>query len=144
MAEGILKFLLKESNIEDINVSSAGISAFEGEDANEKAIRVLSKKGIDIKAHKARQLNKKIIGESDLILCMTNEQKNVIIKFFPEYHKKIYTLKEYAHITNNENISGRNLDIVDPFGLDYNVYEKTAEEIEVNLRKIIKRLDTKD
>lgn len=144
MAEGILKFLLKESNIKNINVSSAGINAFEGEGANEKAIRLLSKKGIDIRTHKARQLNKKIVGESDLILCMTNEQKDVIIKFFPEYRKKIYTLKEYAHITNNENISGRNLDIVDPFGLDYNIYEKTAEEIEVNLKKIIKNINTKD
>lgn len=138
MAEGIFKFLLKESDIENINVSSAGIGAVEGEAANEKAIMALIKKGIDIRTHKARRLTREIIRESDLILTMTNEHKKVIVKFFPEYHKKIYTLKEYAHIVNNENISGRNLDIADPFGLDYNVYEKAAEEIEEQLKKIIK------
>lgn len=141
MAEGIFKHLLKDAGKDNINVSSAGINAFEGDDANEKAIYTLNKKGIDILNHKARLLTKKIINDSDLILTMTNSHKRVILNAAPEYSNKVYTLKEYAFIINNEETEGKNLDIVDPFGLGYNVYEKVAEEIEENLKKIINNLE---
>lgn len=141
MAEGIFKHLLKNSGNNNINVSSAGINAFEGDDANEKAIYTLNKKGIDILNHKARQLTKKIIIDSDIILTMTKSHKKMIINAAPEYSNRVYTLKEYAFIINNEETEGKNLDIVDPYGLDYNVYEKVAEEIEENLIKIINKIE---
>ena len=135
MAEGIFKHLINNNNIKNINVSSAGISAFEGDAANEKAIYTLNKKGIDIKNHKAKMLTKKIINESDLILTMTRSHKRMIL------NDKVYTLKEFAYIINNEEIDRNNLDIADPYGLDSNFYEKTAEEIEEQLQKIIKNID---
>jgi protein-tyrosine phosphatase len=67
MAEGLLKEKLKKENIYNINVSSAGISVYEGSRANEKSIEVLKRKGIDISSHRSRQLTDKIIIESDLI-----------------------------------------------------------------------------
>ncbi len=140
MAEGIFKYLLENSNIENVHVSSAGINAFEGDNANEKAIYTLDKKGIDILNHKARLLTKKIIIDSDLILTMTGSHKKMIVNAVPEYSNKVYTLKEYAFIANNEEIHDENLDIADPFGSDYNVYEKVAEEIEAQLIKIVKSL----
>jgi protein-tyrosine-phosphatase len=140
MAEGIFKSMLQEMNIENINVSSAGISAFEGDAANEKAIYTLNKKGIDIRNHRARQLTKKIINESDLILTMTNNHKNTILNVLPEYSHKVYTLKEYACIVNKEEAPVKVLDIADPFGSDYNTYEKVSEEIEKQLNKIIKTM----
>jgi len=140
MAEGILKSMLQEMNIDNINVSSAGISAFDGEAANEKAIYTLNKKGIDIRNHRARQLTKKIINESDLILTMTNNHKNMILNVMPEYSDKVFTLKEFACIINNEETRGKNLDVADPFGAGYNVYEISAAEIEEQLNKIIKTM----
>ena len=83
MAEGILKSMLKEMKIEG-SVSSAGINAFEGEHANEKAIEALNKKGIDIRNHRARRLTGEIINESDLILAMTRSHKKMILNLFPE------------------------------------------------------------
>lgn len=136
MAEGILKDMLEKNNIKNINVSSAGISAFEGDNANEKAINTLNNMGIDILNHKARLISKEIIEKSDLILTMTLSHKKMILKFAPEFSNKVYTLKEYALIVNNEN-NCDNMDIVDPFGLDYNAYEKTAKEIQEQLTKII-------
>lgn len=148
MAEGILKSLLKENNMGNINinidVSSAGISAFEGEEANEKAIYTLKNKGIDIKSHKSRQLTKEIINSSDLILTMTNSHKNMILSIMPEHSKKVFTIKEYVYINNGEELAGKNLDIADPYGLNYNDYEKCAEEIEKNLKDIIKVLNNKN
>lgn len=141
MAEGILKFLLKENNIENINVSSAGISAFEGQQANENAIKVLINKGIDIKNHKARQLTEEIIKDSDLILTMTGGHKKIITSALSEYSDKVYTLKEYALIVNNESTEDENLDIDDPYGMDIKTYKETENEIEEQLVKIIKALD---
>ena len=48
MAEGIFKDMLMKNNINNISVSSAGISVFPGEHASEKAIKALKEKGIDI------------------------------------------------------------------------------------------------
>ncbi len=141
MAEGIFKALLKDNNIDNINVSSAGISTFEGDSANEKAIYTLRNKGIDIKSHKSRQITKEIIENSDLILTMTKSHKGMILNALPEYLNKIFTIKEYVYINNNEELTGKNLDIADPYGLDYNIYEKCAKEIEENLKEIIKILN---
>ncbi|WP_312702029.1 low molecular weight protein arginine phosphatase [Sedimentibacter sp.] len=141
MAEGILKFLLKENNIENINVSSAGISAFEGQRANENAIRVLINKGIDIKNHRSRQLTEEIIKASDLILTMTDSHKKLITNTLPEYSHKIYTLKEYALKVNNESTENTNIDIDDPYGMDMKTYEETSNEITEQLIKIIKTID---
>ncbi|HHZ01170.1 MAG TPA: low molecular weight protein arginine phosphatase, partial [Tissierellia bacterium] len=54
MAEGLFKDMLRKNNIENIKVSSAGLSVFPGEHVNEKAIRALKEKGIDISSHRAR------------------------------------------------------------------------------------------
>lgn len=137
MAEGILKSMLKQMNIGDINVSSAGITALEGEAANEKAIATLNKKGINIKNNRARQLTKEFINKSELILTMTRSHKKMILDFFPGYSHRIYTLKEYACVLSGEETVGKDMDISDPFGFGYDVYEKTAEEIEEQLKKII-------
>lgn len=141
MAEGIFISLLKDNNIDNINVSSAGISAFEGDSANEKAIYTLKNKGIDIESHMSRQLTKDIIENSNLILTMTKAHKRMILNALPEYSNKVFTIKEYVYINNNEDLTGKNLDIADPFGLDYNFYEKCAEEIEEYLQKIIGMLN---
>ncbi len=141
MAEGILKFLLKENNIENINVSSAGLSAFEGQRANEKAIDVLINKGIDIKTHRSRQLTEEIIKTSDLILTMTDSHKKLITNTLPEYSHKIYTLREYALKVNSESTENTNIDIDDPYGMDMKTYEETSNEITEQLVKIIKTID---
>lgn len=140
MAEGLLKDMVKGVN-ENINVSSAGISTFEGEPANEKAIKVLKEKNIDISSHKSRQLDMDIIRNSDLILTMTKSHKGIIAYSAPEAKYKVYTLKEYARIINNEEINGNNLDIADPYGMDYNVYELSMKEIEAELKKIINNIN---
>lgn len=140
MAEGIFKEWLKGSGRDDFFVSSAGISAFEGDFANEKSISVLKEIGIDISLHRARQLTEDIMESSDIILTMTVGHKETINRIMPQYKHKVYTLKEYAQIVSGEKVSRGNLDIADPYGMDYNVYEKTMREIETEIKKIIRFL----
>lgn len=143
MAEGIFKYLLENKNIYNINISSAGINAYDGEKANEKAICVLKSQGIDITSHKSRQLTDKIIEVSDLILTMTYNHKMAILKYAPKASKKVYTIKEFANTFNEENTKDviENFDIDDPYGMDYNVYEQSMEEIKSELEKIIKNIN---
>lgn len=146
MAEGIFKDLIKDSQ-KNIQISSAGISAFEGDRANEKSIKVLREKGIDISQHKARQLTLDMIKKADLVLTMTYSHKEIIKNYLLKNSddnslaNKVFTLKEYAYIINNETIDDySNLDIADPYGMDYSVYEETRNEIEKELRKIANKM----
>lgn len=140
MAEGIFKEKLKTINENNIKVSSAGISAVKGQLANEKAVKVLKSKGIDISQHRAKQLTEEMISQSDLILTMTVAHKK-IIEYFPYSINKVFALKEYAQIINDEEINRNNLDIADPYGMDYNVYEQSMREIDTELEKIVNNIN---
>ena len=142
MAEGIFKQMLKKNNIPDINVYSAGISVFPGEHANEKAIAVLNEKGIDIKEHRAKQLSDEI-NKVDLILTMTSGHKKIIADYFlnktGEPSLRLFTLKEFAAKISGQELTG--LDIEDPYGRSFDVYEKSRDEIEKELNKIFYNID---
>lgn len=144
MAEGIFKQMLIDSNIENINVSSAGLSAFDGDRANQKAVDVLRNQGIDISSHRARQLTGDIIDGSDLILTMTAAHKKSIINYDPQSRGKVFTLKEYALNKEDEDAYGMNLDIHDPYGMDYSVYESVMNEIRIETENIINKIKQKN
>lgn len=141
MAEGIFKYMLNKSNIKNISVTSAGISAFEGDKANYNAIQVLNSKGIDISSHCSKRINDEILKKSDLILTMTSSHKRMLNKFAPEISNKIFTLREFAYKINDEIPNNRSLDIDDPYGMDCNVYELCMKEIEIELIKIIDNIN---
>ena len=140
IAEGIFKEKLKTINEKNIKVSSAGISAVEGQPANEKSIKVLKSKGIDISLHRSKQLTDDMVNGSDLILTMTLSHKKIIKECFLNSINKVFTLKEYAQIISNEKIYRNNLDIADPYGMDYNVYDQSMREIETELDKIVNNI----
>ncbi|WP_019227315.1 low molecular weight protein arginine phosphatase [Sedimentibacter sp. B4] len=144
MAEGIFKQMLIDSNIENINVSSAGLSAFQGDRANQKAVDVLKNQGIDISRHRARQLTGEIINSSDLILTMTTAHKMSIINYDPQSKGKVFTLKEYASNTDGEESGNMNLDIHDPYGRDYSVYESVMSEIRFEIESVVNKLKQKN
>lgn len=141
MAEGIFKDMLKKNNITNINVSSAGISVFPGENANEKAIKALKEKEIDITGHRARQLSDEI-EKADLILTMTCSHKKIISEYFKnkaEQYLSLFTLKEFAARISGEKLT--NPDINDPYGMSYSMYKKSRDEIEIELNKILKNIN---
>ena len=142
MAEGIFKDMLEKNNINNIIVSSAGISVFPGEHASEKAIKALKEKGIDISGHRARQLLDEI-NNVDLILTMTLTHKQIISDYLKNDTDKksprLFTLKEFAAKISGEKLT--DTDIVDPYGKNYYFYKKSRDEIEKELIKILKNLD---
>ena len=131
MAEGLFKEFLKERGL-DAQVVSAGLFALDGDTASPQAITAMGEKGIDISKHRARQVTKDLVEESDLILTMTSEHKKRLLTIIPEAKKKVFTLKEFGQ--------GEILDIKDPFGQPVEVYKESAKEIEGALKGVICRL----
>lgn len=148
MAEALFKHMLenKKDNLGEIKVISAGTCAWEGDEASPNAIKVLKEKGITMMDHSSTPLTPKLIKEADLILTMTLNHKMAVLYMCPKSENKVYTLKEYVlhdgeklHI---EQLASQeiNYDIKDPFGQSVDVYRESAEEIEHNLQKLIKKI----
>jgi len=137
MAEALFKKLLrKEGKLKDYDVSSSGIAAFEGDFASDNAIRVMKDYNIDISTHRAKRINKNIIQDADLILTMTKSHKDYILHQFPDTKGRVFVLGEFSL-----NGTDFNVDIQDPFGRDEEIYRKVAEEINVQLQKVLERLE---
>jgi protein-tyrosine-phosphatase len=116
-----------------LEIRSAGVAAFDGQQASEYARQVLVQRGINHE-HKARRLNDELIDWADLVLTMTKSHKSAILQFFPNACQKVYTLKEYAGTDGSE-------DIADPFGGTLEEYQKCAAEIDDALEKLYKKLN---
>ena len=138
MAAPILeKLLLAELGEETVRkafrILSAGVSAGEGGPATKEAEETLRAEGIDLSRHRARQLRKADLDQADLVLTMTSDHKNLVLKAHPEAGEKVYTLLEYGS-------KGMPVDIPDPFGQGLEVYRQCAETIKEALKAIIPRL----
>lgn len=134
MGEGILKYLSKKYNIA-IEAKSAGIFALDGDRASDNAILALNNIGIDISNHISKQLHEGMIEEADIVLTMTDDQKNKINRRFSKSHKKVYSLNYYAF--------GMKKDIQDPYGRSLKNYELARDEIFKAIEKIVQDISKK-
>ncbi len=77
MGEYLLRNIVQNSGV-DISVSSAGIGALVGHSADELAVEVMSENGVDVSAHRARQLDESLVKNNELILVMEKWQQKEI------------------------------------------------------------------
>lgn len=133
MAEGMMKKLIKENNI-DAEVYSCGIYAETGNGPTYNAQEAASEYGADISNHRATNIRDSKIEEMDIILCATISHKQSVLYLYPKLEGKVFTMKEYAKLDKN----GQDMNIKDPWGYDEFVYRKCASEIEECLEKIVK------
>jgi protein-tyrosine-phosphatase len=123
--------LLKNKNLPDIEVKSAGIFAMDGSDASEHAKTVLAEKGVEC-VHQSSMLTKEHVEWATYILTMTEGHKQHVISRFPEAQDKTFTLKEF--------VLGEGGDIFDPFGGSVEMYRQTREELEQLIEKLANKL----
>lgn len=131
MAEGLFNALARSAE-KEFKAKSAGIFAIDGYPASDEAIKALKEDyDIDISGHTSKSINHEDVREADLILTMTESHKHTIIKRYPEYSDKIFTLKEYIGLSG---------DISDPYGMGIDVYKKTARELNDAISMVIEKL----
>ncbi|MEH7074380.1 low molecular weight protein arginine phosphatase [Neobacillus drentensis] len=128
MAEAILK----NKEMDAIEVRSAGIYAANGSEASAHAKKVLDDKGI-AHNHRSSLLTRNEIEWADLILTMTSSHKMAILQQYPQVSKKVFTLKEYTGESFNS-------DVGDPYGGSLSMYEATFRELDELINKVIGKL----
>jgi len=132
MAHHLAEKIAKEKK-KDIQIYSCGIYAITGDEATNEAKEVMKEYEVDLRGHKATNIKEAPINEMDLLLCATEEHKQIVIHMYPELKEKTYTIKEYAEKGSRV----ENKDIKDPWGYTLATYRKCASEIETCLEKII-------
>ncbi len=124
--------ILKNQNIPNVEVKSAGIYAANGNEASEQAKQVLTENKIEHN-HQSAALTGSEVGWASLILTMTAVHKAAILDRFPEAAGKTFTLKEFAREEDE-------LDVADPFGGDVERYRTTFRQLEALIQAAIDRL----
>jgi protein-tyrosine phosphatase len=132
MAERLLAARARALGL-DLVVSSAGLSALEGEPATPEARAALRRRQLDAEGHRARRLTEELVREADLVLTMTSAHKQGLLARFPEAAGKVFTLGEFA-----EGPAGG--DVEDPYGRGEEAYEQCAARLERLVEQAVQRL----
>ncbi|MBT7618617.1 MAG: hypothetical protein HN590_15180 [Calditrichaeota bacterium] len=107
---------LEESGI---IVRSAGTNAVNGYPATDKMVTIANGWGIDLSSHHARQITRKIIEDSDLILPVSPSHLDLIVS---EYENSQSKTRLFGELINRNSIP-------DPYQLSFSEYESSAELI---------------
>jgi len=132
MASAIARRLLDERGRPDVAVASAGTAAWDGAPASEGAYLVALEHGLDLSAHRARQLTSDLVADADLVLGMS-----------PHHVERAAALGGDAKSHLLGSFAGRPADdaqVDDPFGGDLDEYRVTFDRLEALLAEAVARL----
>jgi protein-tyrosine-phosphatase len=132
MAEAIARRVASERGREDVIVSSAGTSAWEGAPASDGALLVALEHELDLNGHRAQVLTRELVAAADLILVMSPHHRERAIVLGGE--GKTHLITDYAAKT----VTGR--PVQDPFGGELGLYRETFTELEREIGLVIDRL----
>ena len=132
LAEAIARKIAIERGLPDIDVASAGTSAWEGAPASDGALLVGIEHGVDLGSHRSQLLSRELVAKYDLILAMGPHHLERVEALGGE--GKAYTLIGFAsHGRSDRAIS-------DPIGAELAVYRQTYVELEREIRKAFDRV----
>ena len=124
MAAAIMKLLLEKDGITEIKAESAGIAAFDGEPASQNAQKAAEELGASLADHRAKQVERGLLAESDLVFAMTAAHAAALKAQFPEFKEKISVLGG---------------GIPDPFGGSLDDYRRCRDSLVSELKIIADR-----
>ncbi|MCF6312542.1 MAG: low molecular weight protein arginine phosphatase [Verrucomicrobiales bacterium] len=124
MAEGLFRELVAGDCA--IEVSSAGISVYEGQEPSDHSVEVMRDQDIDITAQRSQMLAPEIVERADIILGMTRGHRDAILSYYPASNEKVFVLREFV---KGVDMDSRELDVPDPIGMDKGEYERTRNLI---------------
>ncbi|MCY6355493.1 low molecular weight protein arginine phosphatase [Clostridium sp. ZS2-4] len=116
----------------DVKAISAGIAAISGTKASKNTVALIKDNfSKDLSDRNAVQLQEEMLSESDLILTMTGYIRDALVDRFPQYKNKLFTLNEYVDLKE---------DIIDPFGGDMEVYQKTFDILKKSIGLLLNKI----
>ena len=132
LAEAIARKLVIERGLTDVEVASAGTSAWEGAPASDGALLVGMERRMDLGSHRSQPLSRGLVEESDVVLAMSPHHLERIEALGGT--GKSWLLSDYAsHGAATHSVS-------DPVGGDLAIYRATADELEQDIKRALDRL----
>lgn len=131
LAEGIARRAIDARGLADIEVSSAGTSAWPDAPASDGSLLVALEHGIDLSTHRARQLSPEIVAANDLILTMGPHHLDRAEALGGL--GRTFLLTGFVQPDHARPVS-------DPFGGDLAVYRATFDELEQEVGAVLDRV----
>jgi protein-tyrosine-phosphatase len=132
LAEAIARKIAIERGLTDLEVASAGTSAWENAPASDGALLVGMEHGLDLSQHRAQLLSRELVAAHDVILAMGPHHLERVEALGGT--GKAFTLTGFAsHGRSDRAIS-------DPIGAELAVYRQTYKELEREIRKAVDRV----
>lgn len=135
LAEVLLRnYAKKKGAAHRLKVSSAGTYALNGNAATWEAQQAAASWGLDLSGHRAREVSRSIMADSDFVLGMTKEHCRWLVREFPEHENKIYLALLFPRKVNWERLDG--IDVPDPIGQSVRYYAEVLEMLSPALPRI--------
>ncbi len=131
MAEAMFRRLLEEHGLTGWRVESAGTWTQDGIPATNFAQEAMRARGLDISAHRSREVSADLLRQFDLILTMEEGHKEALRFEFPDVADRVFLLSEMAD---------KAFEIEDPVGKPLEEYRRTADEIHALLKAGLDRI----
>jgi protein-tyrosine-phosphatase len=132
IAEAIARKIVIERGLSDVELQSAGTSAWDGAPASDGALLVGMERGIDLSGHRAQTLTRELVRDADLVLAMG-----------PHHLERIEALggsgRSYL-ITDFASRGASARPVNDPIGGELDVYRATVDELEQEVRRVFDRI----
>ena len=131
LADALARKIVVERGLQDVEVQSAGTSAWDGAPASDGALLVGMERGLDLSQHRAQTLTRGLVQNADLVLAMG-----------PHHLERIEALggTGKAHLLTDFASRGKSVRPVnDPIGGELDLYRITADELDQEIRRVFDR-----
>jgi protein-tyrosine-phosphatase len=131
LAEAIGRQVLPSRLDFDVEVASAGTSAFDGSPASRYSVEVAREHGLDLSGHRSRSVTPALVSAADLIVTMGVRHRETVGEIDPDSLESTFLLTNFSDQHDG--------DIPDPIGADRETYEQTY----LVIRECIEAMATK-
>jgi ribose 5-phosphate isomerase B len=132
MAEAL--FLDAVKNRPNIEVSSAGVHAAQGQPASPDAVEACAQLRLPLKHHRARQVSEAMVSKATHIFCMTSGHRDALESLYPDAARKMHLVCEFDPSLPSQ--------VPDPIGQGIQSYIKTRETLRKAIPSILRFIDS--
>ena len=137
MAEAIARRDVEALGWTNVEVRSAGVSAYDGMPATEGARRAAQRHGLDLASHRTTSLTPELVAWADLILVMGPSHFVRVAELGGAERTALLT--SFAQGEEAEGVDGAG--VPDPFGGDDDDYERAYESLDRLVGLALRRLE---
>ena len=114
----------------DAREASAGVQALSGWPADDEALRVMQERGIDMNAHRARQLTPELVQQADLTLVMETFHRDWIHQRMPTARGRVHLISQWTDLP----------EVPDPYRRGPEAFQRSAAQLEHCVASWVQRL----